>query len=213
MMKRYSRIFLAFGALVTSFGVYASDCGAPIRRSIAKEFKTSKIAECLKMDKVLPVAMGGPEQVVALLLDKTSGVNVVIYGTFKIGKKQILSPKPLFVFSGMGEAALELLDAEKGEVNKKRLLVRDLNADGFREIGVLGFNNPTSVFFLKSFSQKDLKFQDAEFVLKGAKDTLPNIVLDFAEKLVVPTSLRQDFEVKPSGFGESRKFEFLKFGN
>lgn len=165
-------------------------CQPDMIRSAMKIFSEAELVECLIVPSVVPAAQGGGSQVI-VLINNNEDVTVGVFPTTIKNKNIKIVEMPLYVFSGLGEEAMEFEYAGK----RTRLLIVDLDGDGLKEIGVLGLTQPNSLFTLKSYVRGEKRFSTYLFDHPDRKNLNQPIIVGPDEILKVPTEQARAFEV------------------
>lgn len=198
-------IFVVMALTIAPLALASEPCSKEFHQGIVKLNSGATVEECVMGVSVLPSREGGVQQVIALT-NGGQGITITVYAVLEgTDKKLFLAPKPLYQFSGLGVRVMPFSDNGN---NKTRLMIRDMNADGYAEIGVLVYVGPNSIFNLKSYDVNKKKFQDVEYQFAGSKEAGLPIVVAVDELLTVPQDFSKEFVVK--GTKESRSFLFSK---
>lgn len=199
---------LALSVMGVFVNSQAAPCNSEVLKVLKTQLKDTKILECVVESSVISAKIGGNNQAV-VLTDSAEGISVLIYPTLANVKGSVeVAPQPLFVFSGLGEAAIQF---DAGDATGLRLLVKDLDGDSYKDLAVLGVGQPNATLTLKAYSASLNRFRDLVFKADNDQDRELSIVVLPGETLKIPTDIKKAFEVR--GKTATRTFMFSKYLN
>ncbi len=151
-----------------------------------------KLSACANSADFLPQKLGGARQAI-IVADGEEGLAILIYPLVMDSGTWLPASRPLFEFTGLGEKLLPMKNSSGKELE---LFYEDLDGDGRLEFGILGFAQPNASLVLKRFNSEKGHFEDAYFKVKSKGGAEVPIVVSLDERLHLPKSLKEAFEVR-----------------
>ena len=184
---------IAMAALTAIAGVASAACPDHVLKATLQRFNGASIVDCQLHTAVTPSALPSSSEQVVALLDTSEGVTIAVFATTKnkVGRTTLAS-MPIFVFSELGESAIDFKGDGRTDT---KLMVRDLDGDGLKEIAAVGVSQPSASLWLKSYDRQKKRFQDVTFREAGPANAAGPLILSTGHVLKVPASMREPFVV------------------